>query len=396
MLLPLFFYFLFGILFWVTGFYIIYRAKDPAFYFLAAHFFIVGIGVITRSVLFNDMIHVVPHIYGILMPLQFLYGPLYYFFLKWVFKKQSQFKLIDTLHLVPFFFNLIDFIPFVVMPGSSKIELFQSKGILSILGITNESYDLLKVVSYVFYMLLAAIFYLQYIDSTKIVNKKETVLIHSWLRLDFLMKCIAIVSTVIIGLINKNDTFTVSYYFYSADVLLNLFIVFVWPKLLNGIPVTYVQNSITPIKKQYLKLKENLKKSFYKSVVQTEISVTKNKILSFKADFANRNFDAIKLANLLNIDKVQLIEFCAQTYQCDIDTLINSVRLMIMAELVSKSSKPLLKNIIYEAGFESIVHFENLIYTYRNQDDKFHFNITPESYQLICLLYRQQINTSFI
>lgn len=394
-MLTLSLYFLIGVFFWITGFYILYRAKDVAFYFLAAHFFIMGFGVITRTILFGKLIYDLPHIYGVLMPFQFLYGPFYYFFLLWLFKKKSQFQLIDLLHLFPFLFNIIDFIPFFVLPGSSKIELFESKSSLSILGIDLESYDLLKVLSYVFYLIIGAIFYVQYVSSAKIENKRKTLFIHSWIKLDFILKLIAVVSNVVIGLISKNESFTISYYFYSADVFLNVFIVFKWPNLLNGIQFSYIVSKVTPIKKTWILLTRIFWNIFYKRSKLDENIVAVNSILSFKSSFKERNFTALKLANLLHVEERELQKLCYYKFNCNVDMLINFVRLTILSDLISKSNKPLLKNLIYESGFDSLIRFEKTLRLSQKIEFSKALPIRPENYLKIKGLYKQQVNNSF-
>jgi len=391
-------FYLIGFFFWVVCFYILFRARDIAFYFLAAQFFIIGISLFTKGIILGNMISVWPHFYGILMPLQFLYGPLYYFFLMWVFKKRTQFYLKDSIHLIPFLFNLIDFIPFYVLPATDKIELYQSKGILSILGFTNELYSLLKLYTYCFYLLISGLFYFEYTYLNNIENKKKTRFIHLWLRVDFLLKCVAVVFTIFFAFFKNDDSFTMPYYIYCADALLNITILFKWPSLLRGIHFNYVGYQPTTIAISNFLKKNYIQYFVYKNKRISSFGINTQRIYALKANFKSRDFNPHKLSVLLQINERELEEFSRKEFGCKVASLISLIRLEILTDIMSKldSDKLLLKKIVFEAGFDSLVQFENVLDICQDDLCKKCFSITTEDYYFISEMYRKQVNPAFI
>ena len=390
-------YVIVGIFFWLTSFFILFRAKDVAFYFLAAHFFIMGIGIFSRTVLLNNFIFNLPHVYGILSPLQFLYGPFYYFFLLRIFKKKLHFELFDLIHFVPFFFNLIDFIPFYVLPGQNKIELYYSNSIISLLGIPNETYEVIKICSYGFYLLLGALFYYRYIYSTKLENRRKTKFIHNWLKIDFILKLIAVLSFLFLGFLRKSNSFTVTYYLYSIDVFLNVCIIYLNPNLLNGIKFTYDANKPTPLKKIGASLVNIFHKIFSQENNYSLISMNKIKIIEIKNQCRDRSFDENDLAVLLKVNNNMLNQYITSVYECNAHDFIDYCRIQILTNMITKNttSKHILKSLIYSSGFDSIVRFERLLYSFHQYSMKQKFDIEDSTFLLLCHLYTIQINPLF-
>lgn len=56
-------------------------------------------------------------------PLYFLSGPLIYFFIRGIVSDESKFRKTDTLHLIPFFINLIAIAPYIFTSFDFKLEI---------------------------------------------------------------------------------------------------------------------------------------------------------------------------------------------------------------------------------------------------------------------------------
>jgi AraC-like DNA-binding protein len=71
---------------------------------------------------FTGEIERFPHLFKTAAPVNFLLPPLAYFYVRSVLKNETAFKKVDALHLVPFIFFLVSYIPFYFHGASYKLE----------------------------------------------------------------------------------------------------------------------------------------------------------------------------------------------------------------------------------------------------------------------------------
>jgi len=239
-------YFSIGILFWVTSLYIFIKSKEKAFYFLAIYFFINGLGIITRSLDLHDLLKQYPHIIGLLHPLQFLYGPLYLFFLINIFNQKQFYRKRELLHLIPVLLVLIDTIPFYFLSGAEKIEIFRSVSYISYFGISLNSYNVLKIISYSLYFFWGVGYYLFYLNSTRRFEKTEINFIHNWLRVDLILKLVGVISFYYFHIIIGQSNYSIAFYLFSLDSLCNMLVIYYKPSLLTRIEVKKSRIELKP------------------------------------------------------------------------------------------------------------------------------------------------------
>ena len=65
-------------------------------------------------------------LYKIPAPFNFLIPPLAYFYIKFSLNEKNNFKLLDTIHLLPFIFVLLNYLPFYLIPLNEKQTLVES------------------------------------------------------------------------------------------------------------------------------------------------------------------------------------------------------------------------------------------------------------------------------
>jgi AraC-like DNA-binding protein len=68
----------------------------------------------------------IPHLMGISYPFPFLYGPLFYFYAKFVSKQTDRFRRIDWLHFLPVMIVYVLVSPIYFYSGESKIEFLNN------------------------------------------------------------------------------------------------------------------------------------------------------------------------------------------------------------------------------------------------------------------------------
>lgn len=382
----LYLYFSFGLFFWITAIIVLLRSEEKAFYFLAGHFFILGVGIFSRSLIYNGLILSYPHFYGILNPLQFLYGPFFFFYLSKLFDPKYQFKSIYILHFVPFLFNFIDYTPFFVLSPIKKISIISNAQSLSYFGITNTIYEYLKVVSYGAYLLWGIRFYLLYIYYTKVPDNRNTVLLHYWIRSDLFLKAVAICSYFSVNVIFGLHSFTIFYYFFSLDAFLNAFIIFLKPALLKGIDV----RTSVRIPKPSIKLSEffiDLKRQVKLSSNENDIKENIQFLFDAKQLHCNPDFDADLLKNKIGTNSDFLEKNVQKIYSCSVADLIQFKRLEILMEMQKgKSINEVLTSILYNAGFNSITSLQGALHNFYLLPNKAAFTITEKDCQQLMFL----------
>lgn len=354
-------YFSTGIILWIAAAIIFIRRPERAFYFVAAYLLIMGFGIITRSLTSSGQLVSYPHLYQIISPLHFLYGPLYFYFLITFFRSRYQFNLKDALHLIPFFINLIDYIPFYVASAEHKIMMIQTGSDVSTFGIPVMYYNLLKSVSFVVYFLLVGWFYLQFIYNTRFSEPRMTRLIHFWLRTDYLLKLLALVSYIGLVFIGKQYAFAPAFYLFSLDSLINVYIIFRYPSLLEGVRMEYNQGtwiqtrgfSAMMLQRLFIWLKSKPSKA--------DIEANLHYIIVVKQVYLDHQFNSVQFAKKLNVSESQLEAFIQSTYDCSCDDFIHFKRLQYLLEKSAPQAdwaeQPLFKT-LFKSGFNSVTSLQ--------------------------------------
>lgn len=375
----LYIYFSIGLFFWLTALIIFFRAQEKAFYFLAGHLIIMGVGILTRSMQYNGLMTSFPHFYGVLFPLQFLYGPFYLFFLTKLFNRKFTFKLWDLLHFMPFLFNLVDYIPFYVLSSAQKIQIIQTADSISLFGIDLMTYEYLKLGSYLIYLTLAVLFYLRHIYYTRISDRQQTQLIHYWLRIDFVLKAIGVASVFLLNVVKIQQSFTNGYYLFNLHIVLNAIIIYFKPSLMNGILFDQDQPFIEKGIKLY-HIKFYFKRLFKMTPDKNELAAKLHQVFSLQGMHTDPDCSLSMLSKKIGISEEKLIEYLQQTYLCSWEDFIAYKRLEALCmDFSDKSIHHLITSSVFQTGFDSITSFQATLMSYLNMDKKNLFMIQPET-----------------
>jgi hypothetical protein len=362
-----YFYFSTGVILWVSALFIFIRKTERAFYFLAGHLVIMGLGIITRSLIATGQIEEYPHVYQVIYPLHFLYGPLYFYFLITFFRPRYQFKFRDTIHLLPFLINLIDYLPFYVTSSEFKRIMIQTNAEVSAFGISVEYYNLCKSISFIFYFLITGWFYLHFVYNTRFSYLGMTRFIHYWLRTDYLLKMVAMLSGIYLGFITKKNAYSVSFYFISIDSFMNLFVILRYPHLLKGIRVEYDQAARVRPPSLLVTLKHFISRLRRAGVDKYVLADRLKYSFDVQQIFLDDQMNEERLSLKLNLNLKQLEAFIQDTYGCSCEDYIQYKRHEYLSRKISTdeewNSLPFFKT-IFMAGFDSATSLQATLMRY--------------------------------
>lgn len=97
--------------------------RGYADYLLAIFFIFEAWGVIIYLLIYSGWIVNVPHFYKTAAPFNFLFPPLTYLYVRAVLYNETRFAKKDLIHFIPFFFFIINYFPFFILPIEQKREI---------------------------------------------------------------------------------------------------------------------------------------------------------------------------------------------------------------------------------------------------------------------------------
>lgn len=125
----------FSILFLISGFQGSFLAlvlivknlrKLNANLFLALLLIIVSLYQFKELIIIEGYFASFPHLMAALVPLLYLIGPLYYFYIKFSIARTVNLKKIDILHLVPSLICFLTILPFYLKSGAEKLAMYHA------------------------------------------------------------------------------------------------------------------------------------------------------------------------------------------------------------------------------------------------------------------------------
>jgi AraC-like DNA-binding protein len=232
---------LFGFIF-TTAFLI--RRKPLGYYFFISVYFIYVTSLFVNLAMANGLIVRLPHLYRIVSPLQFLFGPLCYLFCRTTLRPYQKFQNKDLLHFIPFLVAAIGLIPIFMLSGAEKLELIYSNSVYPSPWYKPDTFGL----SYVVVLRVKFVFFLGYLvfmwkmlfDFKKFANaelQSNNGVLIAWLYFDTILQSFLgvaiLVSAVWIGYFN--DTILVQMTLVCVEIIASAFFLIARPELLKGL-----------------------------------------------------------------------------------------------------------------------------------------------------------------
>jgi AraC-like DNA-binding protein len=151
-------------------------------YSLAAFLIVWSIVVFFGTLIYSGKIIYVIHIFRLDSPLHYLMGPTVYFFTLSTLKPEFKFKKNQLLHLLPFLFNFIEFLPFYFNTTANKLSNYEN--LMAHGSVIMPIHYLLKTFSVLAYF-VAQLFLFKKYQMNKLQVKKSNQFQVSWFILYF-------------------------------------------------------------------------------------------------------------------------------------------------------------------------------------------------------------------
>lgn len=213
--------------------------------------------------IYTGKIFFVAFLYRTAAPFTFLIPPLGYLYVRTVLFNEQKFKRIDLLHLIPFFFFLINYLPFYFSPNDFKLEIISKTigaktfAVEKQLGLFPETiFYIFRPIQSVFYLIFQWVLIFEYKKANPIkMIENQIKLVIQWLRVFTFANALIILGYVItipIYFILKEK-----FYFKVVHIIPEIILgvgffsiccyLLIYPQALNGLPfVKYkeIQSSI--------------------------------------------------------------------------------------------------------------------------------------------------------
>ena len=85
----------------------------------------VALLLLTYLLYLTDTIRVYPHLYGAFMPILYLIGPAFYFFIRQSSSTHSRYYWYDLLHLLPVLYVFFEWLPVYAWPAETKLAIIE-------------------------------------------------------------------------------------------------------------------------------------------------------------------------------------------------------------------------------------------------------------------------------
>ncbi|MGI9550080.1 MAG: helix-turn-helix domain-containing protein [Aurantibacter sp.] len=312
-----------------------------------------------------------PHLIGSSSSLVFLYGPLLYFYAKTYVSSTWSFKKIHLLHLIPFLFYNIVFIPFYVMSASDKLYYYQEvlttdPPVFVIVALIT------KTISIPVYIVWTLILLKNHGENIKNYFSSVEKIDLKWLK--YLVWSMGIVAVVILlsAVIKVNTNFTMAFqsekYIFSAASLWVFGLGYYGLKqtpVFTNVGQSNMLNEFTTTKYEKNKLKESDAESYEESLFQ---------FMDKEQPFLRNKITLVQLASEINISTHHLSQLLNERLDQNFFNFINEYR---VAEVKKRLGNPKYKNltilgIAFDCGFNSKAAFNRIF--------KKHTGLTPSTY----------------
>jgi AraC-like DNA-binding protein len=232
-----------------------------------------------------------PHLYKSAAPITFLIAPLGYLYVRSVLFNEMAFKKMDFLHMLPFLFFSLNYLPFFASSTESKLAILNATlldknvAITTQVGLLPESFFyILRPIQTLFYLAFQWILLLQFNKAFKVKEVEQQItVVTRWLKVFTLANAIVLFSLVFLILLYlsvpnifvENLMSLIPNYLLSLSFVVICAYLLVNPQVLNGLP--------------FVKYKEKKSRLLSDTVVQVPF-IHKNyakEIAQLEAYFAN-------------------------------------------------------------------------------------------------------------
>lgn len=354
--MPLFILILFGVS--IFGFIfsaaLLVRKKPKAYYFFIAVYLIFNISLLVNLIIALNYERFIPHVYRVVSPLQFLLGPLCYFFYRTTLRPFQKFRILDLLHFLPFLIATIGLIPLYALSAEEKLRLMQIGKDFKTAWYMDDAFglDYIVVLRIKFFLFCCYLFvqwsmllkFIRYASSEiKALNGSLKI----WLLFDNTLKTL-IGITVFVSSWLEQSTQTASLlqmFLIILELIGSAFFLIVTPDLLKG--VVFRDNILEKVRKNTvtsqnseLLVKEDPTNQVYKSE-HDEVMDRVEQYLQLEQPFLDPDFNLTDLASALNLPMRAVSIAIKSTRGIGFPEFINKIRIIHLEQVLLRKPEML-------------------------------------------------------
>lgn len=356
---------LFGFIF--TSAFLI-RRKPLAYYFFISVYFIYVTSLFVNLSMMNGLIVRLPHLYRVLSPLQFLFGPLCYLFCRTTLRPYQKFQNKDLLHFIPFLVSAIGLIPIFMLSGAEKLNLIYNKGAYPSPWYKPDAFGL----SYAAVLRIKFVFFLGYLvfmwkmlfDFKKLatvdLQSKNRILI-VWLYFDTILQSFLGVAIFVSAMWIEyfDNTILVQMVLVCVEIIASAFFLIARPELMKGL---LFENVILTPNPQYAGYQGDKKKKeidalpdveslhsgrqftdgkVMETVVKTETMTRIEQYIQLHQPFLDPEFSLSDLSKALLLHPRIVSSAIKSTLGMGFPEYVNKIRFVCLEELLQKKAEVL-------------------------------------------------------
>jgi len=283
-------FFALGIIYVFFSISLLFRKKVKAFYFFGGLLFIVGYSTITTFLTTPKISKDFIFLFDTKSPLQFLYGPCYYFFLLYLVNPNRPFVWRDCIHFIPALYCVFNLIPLYELSNEEKLNVIINGSHTNYYTPLNHlQLNYLKLALGLGYTAVGFIKFRIFFKESGLHLFKQNKAIINWLILDFILRGVSMYF-IYAGLKNTEQIAN-SYYLLlmSVDSIMNVFFIIYFPSTLKGLRFKITNSTI-----------------HYASDHQKEI----HKTFTYQAQVSDEEKSLLlRLNDLMHLDQLFIDEF---------------------------------------------------------------------------------------
>lgn len=306
-----------------------------------------------------------PFLYKTTGPLNYTTPVLSYLYVRAILNNEKRFYYKDLIHFIPFFFFVLYYIPFYILPNSDKLIIVQSISYninlaqTYTLGLIQEKYSFFLIpVQTTYYLILQWSLIVKFKKDNKFVEvQKQIKIVIKWIKVFTLASTFFVIGYVflIIGALNINDFFNTNFPFLipgltiSISFLVISFYLLVNSEALSGMPFIKYQEITSTI------FENNSNKiPFIEYNYVEQIKLINNYFVNEKK-FQIQKLHLSIVAVSLNIPVRDLSYIINNYYELNFNDFVNKFRIEYIINKLTPSNLELytIDALSKEAGFSS-------------------------------------------
>lgn len=360
-------FFALGVIYVFFSLSLLLRKKVMAFYFFAGLLFIVGYSTITTFLTVPRISKDFLFLFDTKSPLQFLYGPFYYFFLLYLVRPNRPLNWKDSIHFLPALFCIINLIPLYELNQEEKLNVILNGTFTNYYSPLNHlQLNYLKLSLGLIYTVVGFITFRIFFKESGLHLFKQNKAIVNWLILDFILRGVSIYF-IYVGVKNAQQIAnSYSILLMSADSIMNVIFILYYPSTLKGIRFKIANSTIHFSSDHHSEINKTFIVHAQLTEEEKSLLLRLNDLMHLDQLFTDEYLDIITVAKRLSCKQEQLKTAIFHAYGKEFEEYLLSIRVDFVRERMQYEEswkKMPLEQVAARSGFKTRIDLENALKT---------------------------------